>query len=701
MSKEKEFADPSNSLRESPDFVGESSTESESAQQGEPRQQSELSRESTQRRKLRLAIHWPVAAALMLFIVLVRQLPWTTFTYPEEVNNAWVLAMHHLLAQHAQCGRDFSFTFGPLGFCYSKAFLPQTYHWTLALWAVFALCQWFICYRISKKLFNNPLMALLWYAGLVVPLAVFSDVFFLAPAALMIVSYFCLDARSRTPSQETWLSAALLGLVAAVKFTFFICNGFVLALVAFDQMFRRRQFPLLALVALAVFLGAWVLCGQHIWLLKQYIVNSLEISRGHSEAMCLGEPQDLWLVWLFIGSAGTFLALLGARLYSTYRFWTVVPLVATSGFLFLVFKAAYVRQDWGHQVIAPSNFAFLLMLFLPVFLKQEGWRWIRQCAIALIVLMTFTTIPLNLKVQWFSYPIFAVKTLVLDSIENVPKIADFFGGNKQKLAKHREFMEKLKGPHSAQLAALKGGADCYPINCATVIANGMEYQPRPVVQSYCSYTKLLERQNADHLIGPNAPAWLILESMEPPDNWYPAANDGVSWLEFLRRYEPSDSNQDFLLLKKTGGARPLEPQLVKEAICEFGKPVEIEDSSDSSVVWVEIDVTPTAPGKLQNLFFRTFPPVLNVKLKDGSTHSYKVPSELLRSGFILSPFLARTNDLRHLYSDEWKNLLNKQKVVSFSVTDDHNRSSHQIYAPQYKMRLFKLSQIEPGSRAKE
>lgn len=712
MSKEKEHAEASSdTLSDSSKLVSENDSTERPSSFNSNEEASAASEESISeaeelkspkgdaapKRWIRLTIHWPVAAAIMLILVLVRQLPWTTFVYPEEVNNAWVLSLNHMTMHHAQCGRDFSFTFGPLGFCYPKAFIPQTYHLMILLWTVLATCHWFVCYRISRRLFNNPLWALLWYAALAVPLSVFADVFFLAPAALMIVCYFCLDARSRTPSLETWVTAAMLGLIAAVKFTFFISNVFVITFVAVDQIFRRRQFPILAAVALVVFLLSWIASGQHIWLLWQYIATSLEISRGHSEAMCLGEPQHLWLAGLFIVSCAIFLLLLSFRLYSTFRFWTIVPLMATAGLLFLTFKAAYVRQDWGHQVIAPSTFAYLLMLFLPVFFKHEGWRLVRQCSVALIVVATFTVIPLNLKVQWYAYPVFAVKTLVFDSVGNLRKIADFFYGDKQKSAQYAEFMESLRGEQKELLAKLKGSADCYPINCSVVIANGMDYNPRPVVQTYCSYTKLLARQNADHLVGEKAPTWLILESMEPPDNWYPTINDGLSWLGFLRYYEPYENNKDFLLLKRLADneSRKVETLEVSETTCNFKDTVEIAQScdTDSSIVWAEIDVTSTPWGKAQNLFFRTFPPVLNVKLKDGTMKSFKAPSEILRCGFIISPFLAQTGDLRHLYTDAWRKEIDTHKVVSFSITDDYNSllPDKPVYARDYKLRLYKLS----------
>lgn len=708
MSQEKEFADPSSSvsLGESVEVVSEgrqTSGQESLPQEIEPTQKSESKetepqREGVTRRRLRLTIHWPVAAAIMLVIVLVRQLPWTTFTYPEAVNNAWVLAMHHLLMQHAQCGRDFSFTFGPLGLCYSKAFVPQTYSIVIAMWAVLALSHWFVCYSIAKKLFNNPLMALLWFAILIAPMAVFTDVFFLAPAALMIVCYFALDARTRI-SRETWFTAGLLGVVAAVKFTFFICNAFVLIFVAVDQMFRRRQFPTLAFVALATFLGSYALSAQKLHLVNQYISTSLDVSRGHSEAMCLGEPQALWLAGLYVASVAGFLVLLGARLFQGLRLWCILPLLATAGICFLAFKAAYVRQDLGHQVIAPTTLAYLLVLFLPVFLKQESWRWLRHLAVVLLVVATFSTIPLNLNVPFYVYPIYVGKILVFDSTQNIKRIVEYFGGNRRQLEKYNAFLEGLKGPHSELLSTLKGGADCYPIDCSIVLANAMEYSPRPVIQSYCAYTKLLLNQNVDHLIGDKAPEWLIWKDLNQPDNWYPTLNDSLSWLEFLRSYEPyenqkSNSDSNFQLLKKTNQRKKVETRMYSEATAQFGQSVEIGQPSASSLIWAEIEVAPTKQGKLQNLFFRTFPPVIHVVLKDGSTHSFKAPSELLRHGFILSPFLSKANDMRYLFSDEWQQSLSGKEVVSFSITDEFNYQQHEkfpIYENRYKIRLSAIS----------
>ena len=70
-----------------------------------------------------------------------------------------------------------------------------------------------------------------------------------------------------------------------------------------------------------------------------------------------------------------------------------------------------------------------------------------------------------------------------------------------------------------------GRYDVYPIDQTPLLASGLPWTPRPVVQSHSAYTPMLADMNAAHLAGPDH----ILLNIGSLDDRYPTLDDGPRW----------------------------------------------------------------------------------------------------------------------------------------------------------------------------
>jgi hypothetical protein len=87
-----------------------------------------------------------------------------------------------------------------------------------------------------------------------------------------------------------------------------------------------------------------------------------------------------------------------------------------------------------------------------------------------------------------------------------------------------------------------------------VLAHGLRWNPRPVLQSYSSYTPRLAALDVAHVTGPRAPDHLLF-AVQAIDGKLPALDDGASWLPILERYDLRTKGER-LLLDRAAQPRP-------------------------------------------------------------------------------------------------------------------------------------------------
>lgn len=235
-----------------------------------------------------------VICVCIIALTLVRTLPWTVRVIPVAEDDSWDLVLNLMAAQHALCGKDYIFTFGPLGFMYNKTYFPTTFDAKLLLQALFYTLTTVAMFLQGQRLFANKLWTVPWLFCIMALYGFFGDVLFLAVPVLLINQYFLLDERGKMPSFESFILVFLLALSAVVKFTFFVGAIWVIAFIAIDELFINKSHrPILTGTFLAVGLLAWLLTGQPIDTLVSYITSSLQVTAGHSEAMSAVEVP-LW-----------------------------------------------------------------------------------------------------------------------------------------------------------------------------------------------------------------------------------------------------------------------------------------------------------------------------------------------------------------------------------------------------------------------
>ena len=173
------------------------------------------------------------------------------------------------------------------------------------------------------------------------------------------------------------------------------------------------------------------------------------------------------------------------------------------------------------------------------------------------------------------------------------------------------------------------------------ILNRMNYAPHPAFQNYSAYTPELQRLNEDFFGSGNAPEY-VLWRFGTIDARFPTLDDGASLLRILSDYSPVLQEQGYVLWKHS---------LSRSNNFSLGDCHEVAGSLNTWVsipaepTWLRVQLDRTRWGTIQDFLYRSAEAVIEIRLKDGETEIYRLPTGYARAGFIINPVLRTDLDL--------------------------------------------------------
>jgi hypothetical protein len=229
--------------------------------------------------------------------------------------------------------------------------------------------------------------------------------------------------------------------------------------------------------------------------------------------------------------------------------------------------------------------------------------------------------------------------------------------------------------------------DVYPWNQAALIAHGLQYDPRPVIQSYSAYAPELAELNAAHLRRAHAPDNILFD-IDSMNNNFPSLEDGLSWLELLVRYDVKDVTDQFVILKRASPPREYHLTPLVEGSVRLGEPVTIV--TNGGPLWAALEIDPTFWGTVAATFYKPPALKLTVSLQDGRQLFFQVVPGMARSGFLLSPLIQNKASFVVLHSrDGWRNLAGSQ-IKSMTISAATQSGSTACYRSPLRLRLYRL-----------
>lgn len=567
--------------------------------------------------------------------------PMRAYPTGHGLDPSWMAAVASAAARGAAFGSDIVFTGGPLSALYSGAFEPRL------AWLVMGL-GWLVV--VALAVLAASLTAHRgWRTGaalatVLIACVLLKDTMALLPPVLLVLG---LAGRAHTAIATRLLALAAGAALALAKFSALpiLLLG---ALLADALAISRRQWPWhLAATAVLITVG-FAAAGQSPADLGAHLRGSLEATAGYSAAMSLpGRPLEL-AAWLLLAGILT-LVMIRLAWAEWRRGDRGLPAIAAeglilAGFLFLSFKAGFVRHDL-HSLIGWGGLAVAAALVVG----SPAARGDRRAAAVALAVGALALLPGPALVQRSLLPDYTAQPLAtlrgaVDTMAAMPQVlgdpAGWKAGAEARLAAARAALKE-----SHPLPALDGPVDMIPSNQSELIANGLDYRPRPTVQEYATYSPALIARNRAFFEGPKAPRHLLMQPGSI-DGRHPATAEGALWPLFLSHYEPAERVRDMILLRRRETPVPLPA----------GPPVAVEAALDQDIalpagtapLLMTARIVTTPAGRLMDLLFR--PPIVTLTTVDaeGRRAFWRVVPGMLSEGMVISPLVATADDFRDL-----------------------------------------------------
>ncbi|HWA85168.1 MAG TPA: hypothetical protein VG710_03005 [Opitutus sp.] len=572
-------------------------------------------------------LRWGLAAltAAVIWLVLLS----FPFAPMRGLDPAWQTVLNEAWARGWKTGSDVVFTYGPWGWLTTKYYDPATF-WPRLAWEF----GWNALVAIS-------LVVLAWKQALARRIALVAFVLAVAPIFadtvpfLVIAGWTVWCMRRDSPRRSLlFVTGVLLGLLALQKFTYLVLagcgvGGAMLQLLVWRQ--SREAFSL-AGGALAGSLGGWLLAGQPLSALPLFLQRNGWIATDYGSAMSLNEPAAVF--WYGLATTVAFLALVWSR----PRLQTLPRCLTLTALGFLTWKSGFVRAD-GHTLGFFSCMLFAGLL-ARVVSGVTSWRAvIVGWGLALIAAGGFFAADPNLTGN--------LLPLVRTHLEmNATQLTAF---NRYHVMLDQQWAQAKVAHALPAVRAAVGDAtvDQFGYEQLAAVFNDLNYEPRPVFQSYAAYSGPLAALNAAYYRSPDAPDFTLLR-LETIDGRYPPIDDAALLPELILRHEPVLKEKGFLLLHRRGTITA-PPALHLERSGRLRYRTEHCDlPAGATAIWARIDTPLSWLGWIRTLLYK--PPQVRLILHDatGADHSFRLISQATRAGFLLSPLLTNTDDFERL-----------------------------------------------------
>ncbi len=598
---------------------------------------------------------------LLFLIILVGCSSVLVYTHP-GLDNSWAQALLLAIQKGETFGTEFVFNYGPWGYLNFKTIAPSTSKWFILFIQLLSAYNFFHLWNsLVEKMPNLKVFFSILFLFLLVPFASIGDFSF---TFFYFLVYWLFNGIAKND-----LFSFIIALIIVVVIFFVKLNLNVIVvcfyITTIGVAMIESRIPKIQLFSLVI-----LLLG---------IIYSLSFSLNVDlVAYC---KETLLLIEAYPDGMAEFI--LNKKELISYAFIEIVILIIISRymiksfswtildgyFMFIILGMLFLSHKQSHTAIALINeygflnfFPWIFLLMIFIFPLGQSILQIKF-QLLLVVFLVFC----GHQYYWFSSANKNVKEYVHKIQDFIPKL---FQHTKEYLTyNYSNHFTKNEKPLPQDLLNKigKGSVDIFQTEIDYIFFNQLNYNHRPVIQTYAASTPELMELNAEKFRKADAPDYVIYAS-ESFRKQNPMWVETPSTIELLKRYQFVKqyvaSNDSLVVLEK----RKL-PESLKVNFKNFGQlPLNkwIQIPSDSTIMVGSFDFKYSLLGKLSRLFLQ--PPYLYAKVKysNGSEGDFRVITTILKEGIILNKKITTQNELSDFFEFKGKKNLAIRAIYFYS-----------------------------------
>ncbi len=577
------------------------------------------------------------------------------FGLPETgIDASWTEALAMSIDKGSVFGQDFIFNYGPLGYL-NTGILPKTISiFVLVLLHICTLLNFLFLINLgfnkSAKKWHRVAIASLC---ILLPWGFFSDVSF---TYFYFFLFWLLYAQqtNRVVGVLCAMLCAVLLFYVKVNLSLIVYTVFTLTLFYF-WLFRIFSLKVVFAAQSGLFFITYLLSLTFKVDIVSYLTASIKIIDAYQDAMAVITISNYELAFYI---SVTILILLSVLVVVGLNFiiiWQDKKLILLFVFVaiawFLDFKQAHTAVSYpnllGYFIFMPP-LVVLIYLFTPKSINKS----VSRLFVVVFCLQLVAIQVIRYKSSGSKLSNYAM-SFVSDDIENRVNDGltkgDFLEIVLNKtpynyiknaiLYRHDNYFKTNLRPLPDVFLKKYGKLtiDIVPTDIDYVYFNRLNYNPRPVIQSYQANSGWLMAKNGEKYLSETAPETVLfrLESFRDQNPFWVETNLTKA---LLNRYRIVDSittqQHNFLVFSKNNETKKLNYKLLKQKQFNINQDINVF-KSDNPVQFVA-KVEYSFWGKIARLFFQ--PPYLYclVSYENGSQANYRVIDKILKGGIIVN-----------------------------------------------------------------
>ena len=646
---------------------------------------------------VRTILYHPVSGKtnnLLLFVIaffpafVLFPFPVSVFANGIDPPLAWVF--NFLIRGKSALGKEIIFPHGPLAFLMYP--LPVGSNLWIAV-AVHLSARIFMAYCLLKLATRKPLGYMVFALVSSFVLLAVNDLL-LTLVQIIILCYLNFFERRNV----TWLFPALIltplalyikafvGIVSMIITLSFAGIMVYRAIIGLESKYRLLLFLIVPFILVLVWLGLYGdLTG-----LAGYMKGMVYLAADNSAAVAVYPFNNWWIT----GSAllgGLILILINLRNVKLLQF-TILAGPA----LFAIWKYGMAREDYLHTSML---FIFVMFTVLIYMILTGKFNIVNSVLSLLIIVLFYFTLQKSYYFEPFKIKVNGLQTLVSKALNN-----SYFADTCSAASEKAIVRNKL----DKEILDLIGNAsvDIYPWDYSYLAANNLNWQPRPVIQSYAAYTRELDQLNAKHLESEKAPDFILWElrkitrdihggTLESIDGRYLLNDEPDALLAMLSRYELAAVQKGIfpvLVYKKRANALKSNVIIIQQTKASWNTWIDVP-SSGAGIQRATVDMQRNLTGKIKSFVYKDEATYVYYMLENGDIRMYRVVPKNAAYGLWINPLITnpengkrslrvskimfRCSD-RHVMKDE---ITIRWEELSFSQNQSGNTSVSEKYYP--------------------
>ncbi len=583
---------------------------------------------------------------------------------------SWMLFINSIYDADFLAGKDFFFTYGPLGFLFCTLNINHHILVTSLFYLILCVIDFYLLFKLlctKERNIINFLVILL-----IVLIAIKSNV--TGDSFIVFTLMLFMKEIWNGSVKFTFLFVLLTSLLFLVKFiSFYIALSMVIIYVPCNYFFNRNIKQILIMsMALPLAIVFYLIYNPSFIDLYHYIESAVYISMGMNSGLSLVNCRRSELFILFPFAFYIACSILFFFIYKSNKKNAALFLILFSS-QFFFYKEGFVRHGGEFAFIGCNVFLIILLLCIDIpndiFSKSISFNttWLSKTSLYSLILMivlsvtVFDTIGKNFSVDrtFFRLRNFEpnYRHALRDDGHNVSHIP-------------QEFKSIIDNDTFTVFP--------WELSYGYKQSN---FRPMPIIQNYTAYNKFLDQKNADFYRSENAPKYIIfnldvvderIPLIETPQTWSAIA-DNYFLVKKVRSNNSFVWNQFEYLLERKDSQSSLDNS--HNYIFLFQNTIENSQKvvRPSNATHFSFDYSYGVIGNLAKLLWKMPEIRMAVYFENGKVLEGRILLETLGSKFridSLSNLLV--NDEKYKFKWMYKNIDKCSDSVDYSNVDDSN-----------------------------